>query len=315
MKLNKFKKEYRVFSMLFIIQTKHWFKNPLNIFLGVFISLYTMLCWLAFKNNDPFLLVSGICVAMTRNSMYIYLRTIIDWRNKNFVDKMNMTDINNKTKHLSLLTFNLISTFIICLLLFAISMALFPAQWSYLNNMNGLMMLFGLTICWITSYVIAIFLYTFVSNSKWAIMIGLLLYFSTMYFLGLGFPFQIIVEQKWLNYLLYAHPMRYSINIVQAGFVNVPNFHYINIGEGINIDVKFGYGGKSWLAYFLALLTAIGYIICLVVKRLTDSNYKFRSRNKIKKLRSYSKQYIKAINESNDIEFLNRLREDRSKKD
>ncbi|ATZ17908.1 ABC transporter permease [Mesoplasma melaleucae] len=315
MKLSKLKKEYRVFSMLFVIQTKHWFKNPLNIFLGVFISLYTMLCWLAFKNNDPFLLVSGICVAMTRNSMYIYLRTIIDWRNKNFTDKINMTDINNKTKHLSLLAFNLVSTFLICLLLFSISMALFPAQWSYLDNMNGLMMLFGLAICWITCYVIALFLYTFISNSKWAVMIGLLIYFSTMYFLGLGFPFARIVQQKWLNYLLYAHPMRYSINIVQAGFVNAPDFNFIDTSEGTKLSVDFGYGGKGWLAYLLATLTTIGYIICLVLKRVVDWNYKYKSKNKIKRLRAESKQYIKAIIETNDIEFLNRLREDRRQKD
>ncbi|ATZ20715.1 hypothetical protein CG007_01025 [Mesoplasma entomophilum] len=313
MKSAKFKKEYKVFSMLFVIQTKHWFKNPLNIFLGVFISFYTMLCWLAFKNNDPFLLVSGICVAMVRNSMYIYLRTINDWRGKNFVDKMSMSDINNKTKHASLLAFNFVSTFIICLVLFLLSMILFPAQWTYIENMNALMVIFGLLICWITCYVIALFLYTFIKNTKWTVMIGLLIYFSTMYFLGLGFPFQTIVEQQWLNYILYLHPMRYSINIVQAGFVNQPNFHYIN--EALRINVDFGYAEKKWLPYFLALITISGYIICLVSKRIVDSNYKFRSKNKIKRLRAESKLYIKKINETNDIEFLKRLREDRRQRD
>ncbi|ASZ08941.1 hypothetical protein CK556_01030 [Mesoplasma chauliocola] len=313
MNTKKIKKEYQVFSMLFVIQVKSWFKNPLNIFLGVFISLYTMLCWLAFKNNDPFLLVSGICVAMTRNSMYIYLRTIIDWRDKNFNDKLNMSNISNKTKHTSLLAFNFVSTLLICLILFAISIALFPAQIAYIKNMNILMMLFGLIICWGTCYVLALFLYTFVANSKWAIMIGLLIYFSTMYFLGLGFPFQVIIEQKWLNYILYLHPFRYSINIVQAGFVNAQNFHYIN--DAININVDFGFKEIKWLPYFLAIFTISGYIISLVTKRVIDSNYKFRSRNKIKRLRTESKQYIKTINETNDIEFLKRLREDRRQKD
>ncbi|ATZ21397.1 ABC transporter permease [Mesoplasma tabanidae] len=313
MNLAKLKNEYKVFSMLFVIQTKHWFKNPLNIFLGVFISLYTMLCWLAFKHNDPFLLVSGICVAMVRNSMYIYLRTINDWRGKNFVDKMSMSNISNKTKHTSLLAFNFVSTFIICLVLFVISIVLFPTQLNYIENMNTLMIIFGLLICWITCYVIALFLYTFISNTKWTVIIGLLIYFSSMYFLGLGFPFQTIIEQQWLNYLLYLHPMRYSINIVQAGFVNAPNFHYIN--EILKINVDFGYAEKSWLAYFLALITISGYIICLVSKRLVDSNYKFRSKNKVKRLKAESKLYIKTINETNDIEFLKRLREDRRQKD
>lgn len=252
-------------------------------------------------------MISGICIAMTRNSMYIYLKTLIDWKQKGFRDKLQMIDITNKTKQTSLLVFNLISTFIICVVLYLISLAFYPNK-IIVPSTNGGMLLLGLILCWITCYLVAILMYVLIDSYKLALMITLLIYFTSMYFLGLGFPFSTITEVKWLNILIYLHPMRYSVNIVQAAYVGAYDFHYVVDGKLI---VDFGYNQLVWLPYILSLLVIIICLTGIVWKTTHDKEYKINSRSKIKKNKSESKAYIKRIKETNDIELLKEIREDR----
>ncbi|PPE04978.1 ABC transporter permease [Entomoplasma ellychniae] len=304
--MQKLLKEYKVFSILFVIQAKNWLASPMNIFLGVFITFYTVLCWLTFKDGDNFLMISGICVAMTRNSMYIYLRTLLDWKGKTFRDKLQMTNINGVTKQASLLAFNFVSTLIICLVLVIISVSFFPGQITWTANLP--MLIFGLIMCWVTCCATAIAIYLIIPNAKWSLMFGLLIYFFSTYFLGLGFPFSTITDHQWLNILIYFHPIRYSINIVQAGYVGATDFKYVIDG---NMIVDFKYAGQTWIPIVAAIGVITILIVIILLKINHERGYKFRSNNSVKIMKSKSKAYIKQIKETNDINLLREIREDR----
>ncbi|AUF83726.1 hypothetical protein CXP39_02865 [Mesoplasma syrphidae] len=311
-----FKREWRVFWLFQKIQTKNWLKNYMNIFLGFFICLYTILCWVAFKDGDPFLMISGICVVIIRNSLWCFLKTLNEWREKGVWEKFSLSRVSTITKHSALIFFNIFSTLIISLVIFLITISCFPKQINYLNNINVGMLFLGILFCWITSYVVALAIHQTFKSYKVANMASLLLYFTSLQFLGLGFPFETITAVRWLNYALYLHPFRYTVNIMQAGFVNAPNMIYSYIGsQGTIVTVDFGYQEIWWLPYLLSSGVVMFYSLIYfskskTLKKMTNRYVGIRLVTQID-----SKEYIKSLKLAQTLEELKELRRHRKSKE
>lgn len=295
-----------IFVQLLKVQLLYWSQNIMNLFLGIGVSLYTMVCWLAFKSNDPFLMISGISVGLVRNALYIHLKTNLDYRSKNWDDRLTLTPLPTWLNNLASFTFNILSTMFICTFMFVIALIFFSDQRTFLKNANQGIIWVGLILAWLTSYVIANFIFIYIKSNKLGQMIGLTIYFTTMYFLGLGFPFERIISVKWLNYVLYVHPFRYVMNIVQAGFVNSPNFIY----KPDNFD--FGYHGMGWLPYLLAVIMIVFYWTLYKIR--FNYLYAFHRRNKYGEfvVKESSSRYLSQLRKAKSVKEVKILHQERT---
>ncbi|WP_025251140.1 hypothetical protein [Spiroplasma sabaudiense] len=70
------KRNLKTIWLLYNIQWKNWLRGYINISLGIGITVFTLVIWLSFKQNDPFLLISAIAVGIARNSISTFLRTL-----------------------------------------------------------------------------------------------------------------------------------------------------------------------------------------------------------------------------------------------
>ncbi|WP_026389648.1 hypothetical protein [[Acholeplasma] multilocale] len=306
---SNFKREWNTFWSLMQLQTKAWLMNYTNIFLGVFVSLYTILCWVGFKSNDPFLLISGVCVVVIRNSMYIFLRTLNEWRDKKFWERTKKTSMSVWTRHYALISFNILSTAVIAGVIILITIALFPSQITLIGQANQLMVWTGLILLWLTCYFVALVVHQNVGHSKGSNMIGLLLYVAALQFLGLGFPFETITSIEWLNYAMYAHPFRYSVNIIQAGFVNSPDLVHTYIGHGgVEVTVNFGYNSIRWLPYVIAISAITIFMVIYFIRSKTMKSIAQRVvlSNSIVNINSV--EYIKMLKLSQSVDELKQVR-------
>lgn len=329
------KHQIGVFGRLFKLQLFYWSENLMNLFLGLCVSLYTMVCWLAFKSNDPFLMISGICVGLVRNAMYIHLKTLGDFKAHSVYARYDQTPASRVTRTLATMSFNIFSVIVICGFMFIIAIIFFPEQRTFLVHSNQGMIWAGIILCWMLSYVMAYWLITFVKDRNIGQMIGLLLYFSTMYFLGLGFPFKTIVDIHWLRDVLYVHPFSYTMNIVQAGFANMPSFHgwlpFIDnqgvihtfsqsmssltppvgypTGAGTSAEgyIDFGYAGQNFLPYLIAFLMFAVYGASAYYK--VFFSLQFHKRDKYGKyiVNKSSSRYVHHLKDAKSIEEIQLL--------
>ncbi|WP_156923081.1 hypothetical protein [Mesoplasma seiffertii] len=261
-------------------------------------------------------MISGICVAIIRNSMCCFLKTLSEWRERGVWEKITLSRISTITKHAALIFFNIFSTLIICLLIFVITIACFPQQIDYLSNISPKMLLLGILLCWITCYVVALAIHQTFRNYKAANMVSLLFYFTSLQFLGLGFPFETITAVKWLNYVLYLHPFRYSVNIMQAGFVNAPNMLYSYVGsEGTTVVVDFGYNQISWLPYLLAFAIIVIFSLVYFVRSKTLKVWTNQYLGINLLSQSASNEYIRSIKLAQSLEEVKQLRKLRKNRD
>ncbi|ATG97480.1 hypothetical protein [Mesoplasma lactucae] len=307
------KNDWNIFCGLFKLQFAFWSQNVMNLFLGLGVSLYTMVCWLAFKSSDPFLMMSGVCVGLVRNACHIQVKTFSNFREEGFTERLTLSPAPQWIQTLTSLVFNIFSTALICTIMFAVAMIFFQDQRALLPNANQGMVWSGLVLCWITSYVVASVIYIYIKNEKISQMTGLMVYFTTMYFLGLGFPFEVILNVKWLNYLLYLHPFRYVINIVQCGFVNATDFIYTKpaMGDIASYDIDFGYNGLAWLPYILALAMILIYAVAFQARYLYL--YSFHKRNKYGEfiVDESSSRYIHQVKSAKSIDEVKTLHRER----
>ncbi|MCL8211259.1 hypothetical protein LD125_00230 [Mesoplasma sp. JKS002658] len=297
---------WHIFVQLLKIQFLYWSQNIMNLFLGIGVSLYTMICWLAFKSDDPFLMISGISVGLVRNALYIHLKTNLDFRSKKWDNQLTLTPLPAWLNNLASVTFNVLSTMFICTFMLVVALIFFDEQRTLLGHSNQGMIWVGFILAWLTSYVIASFIFIYIKSNKLGQMVGLSIYFTTMYFLGLGFPFERIISVKWLNYVLYIHPFRYVMNIVQAGFVDSPNFFYQHD------QFDFGYQGMGWLPYLLAVIMIILYWTLYKIR--FNYLYAFHRRNKYGEfvVKESSARYISQLRRAKSSEEVKNLHQEHS---
>ncbi|AXK51290.1 hypothetical protein [Spiroplasma alleghenense] len=257
------KRNWVIFKKLWKIQFHNYWTDVTNIVLGIVITTFTLICWLMFKNKgvttDRFLLASAIGIAVIRNSLYNFGRTINDFNNKHLVKAFLLTPISKRILVFSLLSFNFVMNFMVIFLLFGIGMC-FPEQRALLVNVNWLMFLSSLFLMIILSNLIAIIIAFSFKNNEVIISIFVWFYFIPMYMLGLGIPYYLINSNNTLNVITYFFPHRYVLNLMQAGWIGDTTMSY-PMGDGTFAKNGFGYMNQTWIPY---LVTILLILICSI---------------------------------------------------
>ncbi|ATZ17162.1 ABC transporter permease [Williamsoniiplasma luminosum] len=313
-KLN-IKKNFRILCLLLKIETKNWFQGPMNLILGFGIALYIMVCWLVFKEGDPFLLVSGISVGVIRNGMFIYTRHHNEYRDSGMVNRLNQTSIPNYIRMLASLLFNLITTLGVSIVMFLVGITFFPDQRVLAAKANWAVVFTALTLVWLTSFVMGVFIFTFFKNSVISQMISILIYSTSTYFLGLGFPIDVILnpDYEWFGYILYAWPHRYAINLAQAGFANdtasgsILIIKDLVVNQERTISVNFGFDGKIWLAYLGAFLTIAFYGSLSIIKISNEIRFHRKNQYGLLVMTEESSKYVHQIKNAKNINELTNI--------
>ncbi|WP_146063662.1 ABC transporter permease [Williamsoniiplasma lucivorax] len=275
----------------------------MNLILGFGIALYTMVIWLVFKDADPFLLVSGISIGIIRNGMFIYTRHYNEYRDAGMVNRLNQTSIPNYIRALASIFFNLITTLGVSIIMFLVGITFFSAQRELVSRANWGVVLTALLFVWMTSFAVGLFIFTFIKNSILSQMIVILIYATSTYFLGLGFPIDVILnpDYHWFGYILYLWPHRYAINLAQAGFANDASSGSILIIKDMvvtherTISVDFGFDGKLWLAYLGAVIVLVMYLSMSVIKIMKELQFHRKNQYGLFVMTESSSKYIHQI--------------------
>lgn len=311
-------RNFVLFGMLLKIQVIYWFTNYINLIVGLGVALYTMVCWLAFKSGDPFLLASGISVGILRNGMIIYTTNLIDWKSANTNQRLYLTPISPVLLGSSIVFFNFLTTVGVGLIMFIVAIAFFPIQRELVGQADWLIVLSSFVLVWLTSMALGLVCYKFIPNLVYARMVMLLMYTLALYLLGLGFPIQTILSPNnaWLGYVIYAFPHRFSINLAQAGFAN---WHGVDGTESIlkinempifnnqheqigSITVDFGYQGHLWLAYLLAVVAAVFYFSLPMMRILYQASFYRRDVHGELVVNQKSSRYIHNLRHARDFQ-------------
>lgn len=347
---NPFVKNARVFWLLWVVQTKYWADNIMNLFVGIGVSTYTMLCWLVFKSGDPFLLVSGISLGIIRNGLSIYQKTLIDWREQGTLKKLDNLPLNKYVKTSAIISFNFVSTISIALFMFLLAIISFPEQRYLLPYANWWMVMSGFLLTWLISFFVGTAVYLYVKKAALSQAIGILIYTTSLYFLGLSFPIETIMDPRWAWFgdILYIWPHRYSLNIVQAGFANisyafkevenglfvVDRTHFTGIMNIINyplfdndgkammieidgkwiqktVTVDFGFGGKAWIAYLGCFACTILYATLTLYRTIKNSIFHQRSEYGKVVINQTNSRYLSALKRAKTIAEIELLHEQR----
>ncbi|ATZ18670.1 ABC transporter permease [Williamsoniiplasma somnilux] len=225
------KNTFIILGRLWKVQAVNYFKDVTNITLGVIMTSLTMICWIAFKTKeggliaDPFVLASAMGISAISNSQYNFNLTLTDWRFKGFFRTFSSTPVSKTLVFLGILMFNWFINLLVALVLFSLAM-IFQEQRVIVQYVNWPIFILGFVLNVLLSNVIAIAL-TFVWKRRDVILVlSLLSYFGPMYLLGLGLPWNLSGNVKWLNDFLYLWPHRYTLSIIQSGWIwgHTPNF-------------------------------------------------------------------------------------------
>ncbi|QGS52142.1 ABC transporter permease [Spiroplasma tabanidicola] len=301
--------KWSIFKKLFVMQYKNYIRDKFNLFSGWFVTIITLVGWLTFRDTsqsslsyDPFVLASALGVCGIRNCMYNFVKTIHEFRKKDFFNRLFSTNISKKFIFMTMVVFNLSANMVVTLVTLAIAM-LYPEQRETILHVNWPIFLVGYILLLILSNLMAFLIAFWTKSIEWCFTIGNFYYFGSVYLLGLGIPYNVLVSEKWVIYVSYLFPQRYMSNIMAAGWINAPDFHYKG-NNGNNID--FGYGNFAWIPYVVSLLIIL--VLSFLVLIMFKKAFEFENR-RYKKFKNQHKHLaiIYAINRSSTVEELESL--------
>ncbi|AKX33915.1 ABC transporter permease protein [Spiroplasma litorale] len=298
---------YRVFNRLYFLWIKSFIFSPLNMFLGVFLIIFTQFIWLAFKSSDPFIFASALGSLIVRNSCHTFYRTLNLSRTTGFTNRLIYTKANNFLRPLSHLAASLTINFVVSIIMLGLTVIFFEEQRVLLSGVNWFMFISGAFLLWLLSVLICYTIYIFFKNYMLGNIVAIILYMLCYNLLGLAFPYQSIAKLEWLNVILYLLPQRYMMNVMQAGWVNATNLVYqSNEFPWSNVDFKLT--NNLWLPYlvtfgFILIFFFINYLhLANKSKQFKKDDY---GSSIIVKL---SNKYIREIKRCTTIDDLNQLR-------
>ncbi|WP_338971337.1 hypothetical protein [Spiroplasma endosymbiont of Panorpa germanica] len=299
--------------ILYRLQWKNWLKGYVNISLGIGVTILTLIIWLSFKQDDPFLLISAVAVGIARNSISTFLRTISDWRIKGFSTRLDNSPIPNSIKFFAIFSFNLFNCMFVTLLVFGIGQIFFVEQREYLSQINWAMLLTGLFLIWLISILLSYVIYIAFKSQQVILAIATLLYFFITYLLGLGFPYHLIIQYEWLKILLYFIPHRYMINVLQAAWVNAPNMKYdFYSGSELKWSVDFGFNGQLWIPYLVTIIMIIVFTLIILINFIWTNRFHQIEATGFRSFKARGLKYIdeiKGISDLQTLEAINKTRE------
>ncbi|PPE05456.1 ABC transporter permease [Williamsoniiplasma lucivorax] len=325
------KNNFSLIAIFWKIQWNNYKNDYASITLGFVLTTIMVFCWLMFKPKnglftaDPFILASGIGITTIRNAQYNLSNVLGDWRFKGTLTKLKQTPLSKGIAFFSILAFNWAINFVIITLIFIMGM-MFPEQRRLIQFVDWTVFLSGLFLHIIMCSLLGMLLQFWIKSRDWKQVFCLVCYFGAMYLLGLGIPWKVVGNVPWLNYLLYIAPQRYTITLMQSGWIGkaYPNLGMPVVGDGkwhmgdghdfpgsVDPDsflasAGFGFGHHLWLVY-LAIFAWFA-LICLIIYWGYRRQNIFNSRG-IKSYQGVNKRilYINQIKKTQSLTELNQV--------
>ncbi|QHX36852.1 ABC transporter permease [Spiroplasma sp. BIUS-1] len=295
---------WNTFKLIFSMQFSNYKKDAFVIFSGWIITTLTLVIWLAFKNEstgseeilpDAFILASAMGMSVIRNCLFNFVKTIYDYKNSLFFEKIFSTNISKTFVFSTIILFNQMINIIVAIFMFSVGM-LFSDQRDYLVNVNWPIFLLGFFLLAISSNLIALIIVFTTKKYEWASVIANLFYFLPVFLLGLGIPWRLLEKNKFIMAIGFLLPQRYFLNIMASGWS----------GDITMQKNQFWYNGHFWIPYVVSIiiivisLLIIGYIF---IKKFEFENKRFQKYSSTMKHMAI----ISSIKKANSIEELNEV--------
>ncbi|WP_342269089.1 hypothetical protein [Spiroplasma endosymbiont of Aspidapion aeneum] len=290
-----FREIKKIFKILFI----NYISDLLGLYTGWAIIILTLFAWLFFKDTygvsetyDAFVTASAIGVCCVRISLYNFARTIFIFKNDNIFDRWIFSGVKKISIALAFIIFNFILCTLLSLTLIAIS-SCFESQRYSIRDMNVPVFLLGYIMMVFTCQLIGFIAGMYIFNSyEWVVTFGLFNYFVSIYLLGLGIPYNILEQYRflyWIGYLLIQRP---AIMLMDVGWVNAENMQFTYN----NITHSFGYGENIY--YLLANLFIFIIILLGALIFLNIWKYSFKQKESL----LFINEYLQKLR--HDLDFL-----------
>lgn len=309
---------WKTFKVMWKLQFSNYKSDIVSIAYGWFITSFTMIVWLTFKDTnpesqisyDPFVLASALGVSTIRNCMYNMSRTLYDFRRRGVFDKTYSTPISKKIAVISTISFNQSMNLVVSVFLFGLAM-LYSNQRSTLTNVNWPMFLIGYLFMVATCNLFAVITSNKVKSAEDATLVGNIFYYITSYLLGFTVPYTLLSENHLFLYLTYIIPQKYCLSIMQAGWIGSSDFTVVHAGKVMKNG--FGYSNQAYIPYIASILLII---ICIIIIALQLKRKYERGIRKYRKLRNRRETIyiINLIEKAESIENLNEINRIRKQK-
>ncbi|AKU79491.1 ABC transporter permease [Spiroplasma turonicum] len=271
----------KLFKLIFSIQFSNYKSDIFIIFSGWFITIVTMVVWLAFKNAgenivyDSFILASAIGIGTIRNCLFNFIKTIHDFKQNNFFHRMFSTSLSKTLVFTTMILFNQIVNLFVTGSLIAIAMA-FEDQRYLIKHVNWLAFFAGFFLLVFLSNIMAFIVALSCKKIEIAYVIGNIYYFGPVYLLGLGIPYRTLEKSQIVIIISFLFPQRYMLNIMASGWIDDPKM----------TDNTFSYGGNYWIPYLvsiLLILISLIFVIKIFRSLFEDDNKKYKRYSNTKK--------------------------------
>ncbi|AGR42325.1 hypothetical protein [Spiroplasma diminutum] len=299
----------KTFKDLYILSLKTFVYSPINMFLGVFLVIFTLFIWLLFKGDNPFLFASAVGALVVRNGIHTFHRTLSNNKTTGFNKRISNTGLNSFVRPGANILANFTINFIIIILLMLLTLIFFNDQRQLFLGVNWWMFISGTFSLWILCVLISYAIFIFIDSTIVGTIYVSLIYIFSYNLLGCAFPYEVIARINWLNIILYFLPQRYMLNVMQAGWVNAKNLVYPGLGEEQLYKVDFRLGGNLAIPFFVTytLIFILSFcLIAFIIIKVKKTKVDIYGTSVVLKL---SSDYIKEIKKCSNIQELNELRE------
>ncbi|ALD66672.1 ABC transporter permease protein [Spiroplasma cantharicola] len=308
-KYKKVNNNFKSFKDLYILSLKTFIYSPLNMFLGVFLVIFTLFIWLLFKGNNPFLFSSAIGALIVRNGIHTFHRALSNNKNSGFDKRINSTGLNSFIKPGANILANFTINFCIIVLLMCLTLLFFKEQRALFSSVNWTMFLGGTISLWLLCVLISYAIFMFVESTVVGSIYVSLIYIFSYNLLGCAFPYEVVARINWLNFILYFLPQRYMLNVMQAGWVNAKNLVYEGLGEEQLYKVDFRLGENLAIPFIItySLILILSFcLITFIIFKVKQKKVDVYGTSIVLKL---STDYIRDIKKCSNIVELKQLRE------
>ncbi|AHI53112.1 hypothetical protein [Spiroplasma culicicola] len=299
------KKQSKMFFSFYKLSLITFFSSPINIFLGIILMHFILFMWLMYRENDPFILASAVGAMVVRNSMHLFYRGLTAHKSSGFAMMIRYTPAHPLIRPIANIVANFTINLVLIIVMIGSTLLIYPSQKAIIGNVNWNMFLTATFLLWFLTVLISYTTYRFVEDSTKGMIIVNLIYVLAYNLLGCAYPYHIIANYSWLNTILYFFPLRYMMNVMQAGWVNATNLVYTGNPE---YEVDWHLGQNLAIPYLITLTFILIFLILLIVVIIIKVNNNKKDNYGSNIVLKLSTKYIRDIKRCTSFEEIKELR-------
>ncbi|AHI52518.1 hypothetical protein [Spiroplasma culicicola] len=289
----------RSFKKLLLLELKMFLYNPLYVFMSLILSPLLAIIWFILKDADPFVVPSTIAGLITTNATLVFFNSLVNKKKYQFERRLINKVSLNYIYFFASLTFNLFLNIVGIIIIFVIACCN-TNQILHIININWIIFIYSLLIFWLTTILITYIVYCLIESEQLAMAIITMFYVVTYNLMGCTFPFYAIVDINWINAILYIFLNRYSLNLIQVGYVNALDLNYIDQLNKGKYNLNWQIGSSLWIMIAITAIIVSCLLIIVIIHKAIKRSY-IRNINKI--------TYIKSLKKAKNIEELTEIRQ------